>query len=188
MSKKKPAVTFKSEEARAPRVGDLLLPGSHGERIDKGLAEDYAKLLILCQHHGIEEGPARFFQLALALARELYPEAKRSGRKSKWTALNQGALVVEIERRVVPGAPAHGVEWACRQLCQSEPWASFLAVKGSGGGASDPAEALRQVYYAFKKDKWAAVMLDAFRFNEAAGTLAQWDRLVADAVRNPHQD
>lgn len=148
--------------------------------------EDHAKLMMLCQHYGIQASPIMFYELALALAREIYPEPKKRGRKSKWTALNKGALVVEVERLVRPDDPAHGVEWACKQLSKRKPWASFLEAKEGGTLGPDPAEALRQIYFDFRGDKWAKVARDAFKMYEREGAIAEWEKQVSDFVRNPH--
>jgi hypothetical protein len=188
MAKKIPGIKFQSEETRKPGLLAAALwdDGSLGEHLKKYGEEDSAKLLLLCQHYGIQASPIMFYQLALALARELYPEPKKRGRKSKWTVLNKGALVVEVERLVKPDDRAHGVAWACQQLAKQEPWASFLETKEGDTFDPDPAEALRQIYYDFQSDKWAAVWRDAFRFNEHEGAIAEWENLVMDFVRNPH--
>jgi hypothetical protein len=183
MARKIPGLWFQSEEARKP--GLLEDDGSLRDRIKKYSEEDSAKLLLLCRHHGIQASPFMFYELALALAREIYPEPKKRGRKSKWTWLNMGALVVEVERLVTPNDPAHGVEWACQQLSKRELWASFLEKK-EGTLSPDPAEALRQIYFNFRGDKWANVSRDAFRMYEHEGAIAEWEKQVSDFVRNPH--
>jgi hypothetical protein len=52
-------------------------------QIEQWTGEDHSKLLILCRHYGIKDGPIMFYELALVLARELYPEPKKSGRPTK---------------------------------------------------------------------------------------------------------
>lgn len=182
MTKKK--ISFQREESR--RIGVFMDETAIRKQVAEWVSEDHAKLLMLCQHYGIHDSPGMIYQLALALAREIYPEPKKRGRKSKWTALNKGALVAEIERLVKPGDPAHGVEWACNQLAKREPWASFLEIKEGGTLGPDSAEALRRVYYDFRSDKWAEVSRDAFRWHEHENTLAEWEIMVLDSVRNPH--
>src|SRR4030095_3316487 len=185
MPNKIQGLTFPSGASR--RIG-LLATDADRERLCKQWSdEDYSKLLLLCQHYRIPEDPNMFRALALALARELYPEPKKRGRKAKWTTLNQGALVVEIERLVGPDGPAHGVHWAAQQLANREPWKSFLEKKESDATNPDPAEALRQMYYAFKDDRWADVSRHAFKFHEHQGTIAEWESDVTDVtdyVRN----
>lgn len=182
MTKKIPELSFPASETR--RLGLLMDEAAGQEKVAEWVKEDQSKLLLLCQHYGIQTNPFMFYELALALARKLYPEPKKRGRKSKWTALNQGALVVEIERLTIPNDPARGVNWACTKLAKREPWESFLETK-EGDTTPDPAEALRQVYYDFKDNKWAAVMRDAFKMREHEDTVSEWDEQVTDFVRNP---
>lgn len=182
MTKKK--IAFQRDESRY--IGLLMDEAAMKEQVAEWVRDDHAKLLMLCQHYGIQASPIVFYDLALALARELYPEPRKRGRKSKWTALNKGLLVVEVERLVNPDDPAHGVEWACQQLAKREPWKSFLERKASNTTTPDPAEALRQIYYDFQSDKWAEVSRHAFRLCEHEGTLSEWENRVMDFVRNPH--
>jgi hypothetical protein len=188
MARKIPDLQFQSEEARKPGLlaGALFDDDSLCDRLKKYSEEDRAKLLLLCRHYGIQASPIMFYELALALAREIYPEPKKRGRKSKWTALNKGALVVEVERLTRPDDPAHGVEWACKQLSKRELWASFLEAKEGDTLGPDPTEALRQIYFAFRGDKWASVSRDAFRMYENEGAITEWEKQVSDFVRNPH--
>lgn len=188
MARKIPGLRFQSEETRKPGLLAAALwdDGSLGDRLKKYSEEDSAKLQLLCQHYGIQASPIMFYELALTLAREIYPEPKKRGRKSKWTVLNKGALVVEVERLIRPNDLAHGVEWACKQLSKREPWASFLEAKEGGTLGPDPAEALRQIYFDFRGDKWASVSRDAFKMYEHEGAIAEWEKQVSDFVRNPH--
>lgn len=144
---------------------------------------------MLCQHYGIPEGPDKYLHLSLALARDFVPafqERNPRGRQAKWTALSRGALVVEIERCIAnAGEPRRSVRWAAEQLAQREPWQSCITSLQTGRTRPNPAEALRRQYFKAKDDKWAAVMRDAFRLSESEGTLAEWDALVDDIVRNP---
>ena len=123
-----------------------------------------------------------FYQLSLALAREMYPEPKKRGRPSKWTSVNKGVLVVEIERLIDNDDQFHGIEWACAQLAKREPWVSFLETK-DGDFVADPAEALRQVYFASRSDKWATVARGSFKYHEYMGTVDTWDKEVFDCVK-----
>lgn len=192
MAKKIPGLRFQSDETRKSELVVAALrewlrdDGSLGDRLKKYSEEDNAKLLLLCQHYGIQASPIMFYELALALARELYPELKKRGRKSKWTALNKGALVVEVERLVRPNNQAHGVEWACNQLAKREPWASFLETKEGDTIDPDPAEALRKIYFNFRGDKWAGISRDAFKKYEQTNAIAEWEKHVTDFVKNPH--
>lgn len=186
MSKKVPCVTFASEKVRMRRLKSAALWGRLDEQLTKDSEDDHSKLLLLCRQYGIEEDEHTFYHLAMALARELYPEPKKRGRKSKWTMLNKGALVVEVERLVRPNDPAHGVEWACNLLSKRERWASFLEAKERGTLAPDPGEALRRIYFDFRDDNWANVSRKAFKMYEHDGAIERWEKIVVDVVRNPH--
>lgn len=175
-------VSFKTDGY--PCAGLLYDEAEIQKQVAERVSEDHAKLLLLCQHYGIQEGPVMFYQLALTLARELHPEPKKRGRKSKWTFMNMGALVVEVERLVKPADQAYGVEWACNQLAKREPWTTFLESKGSGTLGPDPAEALRQIYYEFRVTGWADVSRKAFRMYEYEGDIEKWDSMIADVVKN----
>jgi|GEM_PF-1096102 len=188
VTKKVPGLHFQSEEKRHPGIlgAALMDDGSLSDITKQHVEEDYTKLLMLCQHYGIQSGPSMFFQLSLALAREIYPEPKKRGRKSKWTDLNKGALVVEVERLVSPNDNSRGAAWACNQLANREPWKSFVEEKEGGASSPDPAEALRQIYFDFRGDRWAEVSRNAFRQYEAEDYVQGWEKRVDDFVRNPH--
>jgi len=185
MTKKIAGLQFQSNEKRKPGLlaQALLSDGAMQELVAKHVAEDHSKLIMLCRHYGIQDGPAMFYQLSLALAREIYPEPKKRGRKSKWTELNKGVLVVEVERLIHADDPAHGVEWACGVLAKREPWASFLESK-EGSFSPDPKEALRKVYFDFRSDKWANISRDAYKYHEHEGIVEQWDEDVFNVVKN----
>lgn len=204
MAKKKPGVQFSSYETRQQSLVDEALrdaismtealirrrkashPAAMYSQKDKFDKEDRPKLLMLCQHYRIVESPNMYYELSLELARELFPEPKKPGRRSKWTALIKGVLVVEVERLVRPDDPSHGVEWACKQLAKREPWQSFLEVKEGVTFGPDPAEALRQVYYGYRGDKWADVTRCAFRVYEQKDAIAEWEEeRVSKFVRKP---
>jgi hypothetical protein len=139
---------------------------------------------LLCQHYGIQDSPDMFYELALTLARELYPEPRKRGRKTKWTAVTKGALVVEVDRIKWPNDSLHGVEWACGQLAKTEPWLSFLETKEGNSIVSDSAEALRKVYYEFRDDHWAKLVQESFIRHEREGRLDEWENLVIYFVTN----
>ena len=93
MAKSKPGFAFPSAESR--QLGYFMDPGERQETLEQWAAEDTAKLFLLCRHYGIPSSPTQFLELALALARDLYPEPRRRGRKSKWTRAIQAMLVVK---------------------------------------------------------------------------------------------
>jgi hypothetical protein len=171
------------------QVGLLIDEAEIHEQTAKWDEEDYQKLLLLCQHYAILEGPRMFYQLALSLARDFvdgFQERKPKGRKPKWTDWNKGMLVVEIERLVKSDEPAHGVAWAAKQLAKREPWKSFIEAKDSGELTPDPAEALRQAYYDFNDARWVIVTRKTFALHQHENTISEWENFVADVVNNPH--
>lgn len=177
-------ITFQDPTSR--RVGLLADNAYIEQKASQWAAEDHEKLILLCQQHGIKAGPHMFYTLALELARELHPEPKKRGRKSKWTEQNKGMLVAEIERLVTPNDSSHGIEWACTQLAKREPWASFIDAKEGGLSDPAPAKALRKIYFESRNHMWAAICRDAFKFHEHEDTLAEWESLVSDSVNNLH--
>jgi hypothetical protein len=147
--------------------------------------EDLSKLLLLCRHYNIPEGPHMFYRLSLALACDFidgFKERIPRGRKLKWTAWNKGVLVVEIERLAEPADPAHGVAWAAKQLAKREPWKAFVKAKNSSKKGPGPGEALRKTYYSYKGSEGAEMMRDAFKRYERKGMIAAWEELVSDCV------
>jgi hypothetical protein len=182
--KKVPGLYFASEDSR--RLGLLMDAAAREEFLRKCTDEDDLKLKQLCAAYRIEDGPFMFYFLALALARERYPEPKSRGRRSKWTAMNGGALVVEIERLIVPGDSQHSVSWACGVLAKREPWKSFLEAKdGTDTFGADPAEALRQAYSRHRRWRWTNISRDAFKWHERTSSLDEWDTRVSESLRHP---
>ena len=187
MAKKIDGLYFQSNEKRKPGLLSraLIDEASMREFVAQYVEEDHSKLVMLCRHYGIQDGPAMFYQLSLALAQEIYPEPRPRGRKSKWTELIKGALVVEVERVVKPDDQSRGVAWACGVLANREPWKSFLEVKEGSSFGPDPSEALRKVYFDFRGDKWAAIIRDAFNYHKHEGTIAEWEARLFALVRQP---
>ncbi|MBK7519377.1 MAG: hypothetical protein IPJ33_15660 [Gammaproteobacteria bacterium] len=149
MSSKNHFPRFVDEETRQLQ---LLEIGRNESKSNKFHDDEYEKLLTLCELYGIPVGEFMFYRLSLALARELYPEKKKRGRKSKWNPIIRSALIMQIERTIQPNRAARGVAWACKVLAKREPWKSFLEEKDTGDATSDPGEALRRVYYDSLKD------------------------------------
>ena len=175
MAKKKPPVTFEPAESRQVLTG-LLTPAQVDELVTQWVEDDHNRLLQLCAHFGVANGPDQWYQLALTLARELYPAPKKRGR-IKWHALTIMPLVVEIERLVRPGDPAQGPAWAAKKLAKREPWRSFMSDQ------MDAAEALRKAYFDHRDDDWAQMARDGFKRHEAQGTIPEWDARVVDLVK-----
>jgi hypothetical protein len=172
----------------APRREGLLLRSEERQKLrQKWLEEDDRKLALLLQHYEIQKGPGMYRELSLKLARQFVPgfiEQKKRGRKSKWTEEIKGILVVEIERLVDPKDKKRGPKWAAKQLCQKEPWASFIENLDTDETTPDPGEALRRKFYNFRGKGWANLMRDLFDCYESTDDLAKWDRLVEEAFIN----
>jgi len=166
------------------QLGLLMSEADIREHKAKWANEDHRKLLLLCHHYAIAEGPHMFYLLALSLAQDFvdgFKERKPRGRKLKWTDLNKSVLVVEIERirSDHTGGRANdprSVVWATKRLAKREPWKSFIEATGSGD--SDPAEALRHAYYDFKDDKWVKITGDAYKMHKHEDTISEWESFV----------
>ena len=166
----------------------LLLDQEEVRRVtNKKSSEDFIKMILLCNKYEIEiteEFDLVWYKLALTLARELFPEPQKKGRKAKWTDLIKGALVVEVERHVRSDDQKYGAKWACTQLAKREPWKSFLEKKDDSNSTPDPVEALRKIYFDFREEKWANAMRQAFKWHQHQNTIGEWETLVTDSVKN----
>jgi hypothetical protein len=151
------------------------------ERQNQRAAEDVERMFLLCDELGIETGPSMWFQLALTLARQLYPEPRKRGRKVKWSPMRLGCLVVELERLAINGK---SIEWAANVLAKREPWKSFIESKESDITDKDPGEALRKLYSNVCDDKWAEVCRKAYKWHEIHNDIASWEAGIANIVDN----
>lgn len=144
---------IKTDLRFGPAKKGLLMTASERADLEKyGQWGDRFKLGLLAAEYGIPAGPDQYYELALELARQLYPEPKKRGRKSKWTPTTKTALIADIERRVDPNDLTHGIDWACNQICKKEPWLSFIDEKECLN--SNKAEVLRQAYYQHREGWW----------------------------------
>jgi len=189
MSIKKPSkIRFPEPLSKAP---GLLWEGwSNSEVFRKfqlqELQEDVARVNALCAERGIQPGSTMYFELALQLAREAYPEAKKPGRTKVWNDLTLGALVVEIERYIALRKTKPSISSACDTLAKKEPWASFLSERNELEGTSpDPGEVLRQAYNSFRDNPKANVTRDVYRLHLHEDTTDKWDQYVGELLRNP---
>lgn len=139
--------------------------------------EDHDKLLLLCAEMGIDDGPSRFYDLALALARRQYAGFQQDPPLKKWTDITRGYLVVEVERLTAGGLD---VTAAAGVLAERPEWKAFLSKTRDGG------EGLRVQYQNFKESRFAAVMRDAFKYDEIENTLDEWHENLLEALENPH--
>ncbi len=160
-----------------PRLLPLLVSEAEQRKvIQSWFDEDHEKLLLLCDAMGIADGPRRFYDLSLALARQHYAGFQQEVPTSKWTDLTRGYLVVEIERLTAEG---HDAKAAAGVLAGRPEWKSFSRT-GKGG------EGLRVQYQDFKNDRWAEVMRDAFKWHEEKNSLAKWHDELLAALQEPH--
>ena len=139
--------------------------------------EDHDKLLLLCAEMGIDDGPRRFYDLALALARRQYAGFQQAAPLSKWTDVTRGYLVVEVERLTAGGLD---VKAAAGVLAGRPEWKAFLNKTRDGG------EGLRVQYQNFKEARFAAVIREAFKYYEIQNTLDEWHKNLLGALKNPH--
>jgi hypothetical protein len=153
------------------------------EQIQAWEKEDEQKLRLLCRSYEIATSPDMYKRLALELARKLYPEKKKRGRKSKWIEAIKGVLVVEVERLMSHGNINRSVEWACNTLAKREPWTSFLEIKESSDSSPDPAEVLRKIYFEFRETLWVTTARKASLYYEQEGDRAGWEDLLTNFVR-----
>jgi hypothetical protein len=132
-----------------------------------------------------------YLELALQLAREAYPESKKTGRNKVWNDLMLGALVVELERYIESRKTKPSISSASDILAEKQPWAKFLSErtlnegKDLGGTSPDPGEVLRKKYNSFCNNLKANVMRDVYRLQLLEGTTDEWDRFVDDLLINP---
>ena len=107
---------------------------------------EYLVLRSLAEHLGIPAGPNMWMELALELARKLYPEKALTGPYEKWTPDVKALLVSEIDRIKHKTDKRKGITWACKQLARDPAWKELLKKN-----SLDPTEALRSIYYGAKK-------------------------------------
>ena len=150
--------------------------------------EDHDKLLLLCVEMGIDDGPNRFYDLSLALAKKHHLAFQQSAPLGKWSDIAGAYLVVEVERLTVDATPGHGELWACYQLIKRPEWREFL---GMGDDPKEPhtkdsGEALRRQYQRFKKHPLAGVARDAYKLHEIQDSKREWEADLKEVLRSPH--
>jgi len=137
---------------------------------------EYLLLRSLAYHRRIEPGTDMWMELALSLARDVYPEKKRRGPDQKWSRERRCVLVIEVQRVRVADGSKKSIAWACTQLARRSPWKAFL--KGDSG---NPAESLRHAYYQSIKNK--SLVEEAREKHSAASGARCWDDYVARIVK-----
>lgn len=168
MKKKRPSVSFPTPGTRSPGLIALLTNDTKAWREFEAreAMDDLERLFILRDHYGVAPGgPFVFHELALALARELYPERPPRGRPTKWDRHAQSVLWVEIKRLL--DQQDYSVRSACDELASRDLWKAFLASDEGADACERRAAALRQVYKKSKEnDRWNRLYWNAFLYNE----------------------
>ena len=199
---KKTKVRFARDEARHIPIGTILADevykdGSIRKLTDSWVDEDTQRLLQLAESYGIqydqsmenpEKGLALFFKnLALELARELYPERKRLQTK-KWTDIVIAVFIVEMERLIEPNNSHKGASWAALQLSKQERWKEFVRGGGDSEKVTSLNDYLRERYQNCKK-KAKPYMVEtvqgSYNYHDHLGTLEDWEDMVDDILSNP---
>jgi hypothetical protein len=175
--KAKPLITFPPDKRLVKGILYSANPELLREAEAKRVEDDFRRLVVLARHYGIDTKDFRHmtYELALVMARELYPELKQPGQKKKWTGLKLGCLVVEMERLIRPNSRTYGIKYAAETLAKKEPWKSFV----KGGQA---AEMLRTTYTKHRKDKWAEMMRRSYQHCRETGTVHEWEQDVSQYV------
>lgn len=164
------------------------------------LQEDIARVDALCAEREIQPGSTMYLVLALQLAREAYPEAKKAGRNKVWNDLTYGVLVVEVERLKGKGDAVKPLTWVCKKLAKQPHWLKFLSQRDDPDCFStNPSEALRKAYNSYiakMKKNWelapepkprlkAAAFRDMYSLHQLEGTVEEWDKFVVDVLKTP---
>jgi hypothetical protein len=137
---------------------------------------EFLLLRVLARERQIPPGPEMWMNLALSLARELYPEQKRPGPDEKWTVERRQVLIVEVENLRKAFAPSEtGVKWACKELSKRQPWTVLL-----GPESREPAESLRRTYYDSIKD--SSLVEQARQQYAVLQGVGDWDVYVAEIL------
>jgi hypothetical protein len=166
------------------QVGLLATIEEESELRANWAKEDIEKLYLLGKQYNLNVIDPRFFQmLALELARKLYPEPKRRGRKNKWTPLIRAVLVVEVERRIEKGEAKRPLKTICHELSQRDPWESFIEEKEDDLTDPDPGAVIERVYQDSKKLPIAKAHKGAFLWHGADASVSEWNDFVKDTVK-----
>jgi hypothetical protein len=167
--------------SRAEKIErELLISALEGEeklheKCKQLTQDDMLNMLALCDKYHIKQSHNMWYELALSMAREFYPEPQKKGRKPKWDNFKAAILVVEIERLSDLKNPSKGVQWASKQLAKKEPWKSFIEIKDSNLTSPDPAETIRKIYFDFKDDEWSERLRLTFKKYESNQDLEGWN-------------
>jgi len=168
-------------------IGALLNREEESQLREKWAQEDDEKINRLGVSFDLNpDHPTFFKELALKLARELYPASKKRGRINKWTELNRAALVVEIERLKEQSLAKSPLKTQCYNLSKIKPWSEFLESQHCDSTTPDPGSILLRMYQDSKTLPITEAVRAVYRFHQERGSLSDWERFVRDVVENPH--
>lgn len=150
-------------------LGLLILPKDRRtEIIKKNAMEKAYRLLLLCDHHGVER--CNWFGLALKLAEAHVPglrEAKGfAGRPKIWGPLELAHLKIAIDDLMEQHRNL-SLSDAARRLTRLDPWKSLT--KKSGAKA---AEVLRRMYYE-ADPRWVKTCRKAMAYDDVKKSAEQ---------------
>ena len=171
------------KKAAAPRglpaleFGLLVDTADVAALITKRCDEEFARMQAFAESLGIADEPARWYVVALHLARQHVPElmeAKPEGAPKRWHPWAHALLAVAIERHTATGKTETE---AANALARTNHWKAFVAKKDMGVSrdTSDAGEALRRAYSNAKKEPMAEIARKAFKWHELEGTVGEWD-------------
>ncbi len=110
---------------------------------------DHLLLRILADTLEIPADENMWFSLALALARDKFPEPRSSGAKFKWHSNYNIALIGEVSHLQSTRTTVKSISHACRILASKEPWKNV----SKSNDTTARSESLRKRYQNLKKDK-----------------------------------
>jgi hypothetical protein len=175
-------VTKKKAQVGLPpvRFGLLMSDDERSRLLAERFQEESRRMEALADALGIEDNLARWYMVALLLARKHVPElmeAKPVGAPTRWNYWSLALLAIEIERLTARGKT---VEQAARTLAATAHWLSFVGRQDGriGNAVPDPAEVLRRNYSKANTEPFkgfAELARKGFRWHEMQGTVDQWE-------------
>jgi hypothetical protein len=168
-------------------IGLLSSKEEESQLRKKWAQEDDEKINLLGESFGLNPDDPEFFKdLALTLARHFYPESRKRGRANKWTELNRGVLVVEVERLKEQSPTKSPLKTLCYALSEMRPWSDFLERQRCDSTTPDPGAVLTRMYQDSKTLPMTKALRTVYRVHRERGSLSDWEKFVWDAIENPH--
>lgn len=109
---------FARVDARNQCIGILSDKNHINEQWQKWHREDSERMLALCEEMGIPVYGGMWYELALKLARELYPEKKKAGRPLKWGDMELAILATEVACQMLHAGKD---DWKVGRPCRIQP-------------------------------------------------------------------